>query len=444
MRRFSYFKRSNSGIYFVQFKDPATGARMSPRSLGTRDKDEALLKISDWLHNGIPVRGEKAVAQPLPAAAAVEAAFRAFQAAPFTKSDALRIVELLRKRELIAIDAREVNSGDKLLFGAWLQDFWKYESSQYIRERLAHGQRITKRHCQDMLGRAREISRYLGDELTLGQVRRSHLVSLGLKLREKGLAPATVNKTMSAVTTALRWASANELLAVDPSRGLRGFSGTTRKRGILEPKEVKALFSTIWRDQRARVACLVAATTGARLGEILALRHEDIGDKLLFIRHSYSIRDGLKSTKNGEERKAPLLPAVRKALFDLESKSRHVAGPERFVFAGRDPDKPVDGNRILSGLRRALVSMNGKEWDDEKERTSILTTYRARGIDFHSWRHYYAKHMADKLEARAVQRVTGHKTGAMLEHYADHEEETDLQRVADVAQAVFFDFTAVS
>lgn len=56
MRQFSYFTRSSSGIYFVQFRDPATGTRMSPKSLGTRDKEEALLKISgDTLRNRLRV-----------------------------------------------------------------------------------------------------------------------------------------------------------------------------------------------------------------------------------------------------------------------------------------------------------------------------------------------------------------------------------------------------
>jgi len=204
-----------------------------------------------------------------------------------------------------------------------------------------------------MAGRAREIEDRLPAGPALGEVRRAHLVELGLRLKAEGRAPATVNKTISAATTALRWAAANEIILSDPTRGLRGFSGQGRRRGILEPGEVKALFSTTWADERARVACLVAMTTGARLGEVLAIRREDLGENRLYIRHSYSIRDGLKSTKSGEAREVPLLPAVRAALLALEARSPHPAGPERFVFAGQAPERPLDANRILLGIRKA-------------------------------------------------------------------------------------------
>jgi integrase len=293
-----------------------------------------------------------------------------------------------------------------------------------------------------MEGRAREIGDLLPPGLALGEVKRSHLVALGLALKAKGLAAGTVNKDLSAATTALRWAAANEIIPNDPTRGLRGFSGQSKRRGILEPGEVKALFSTAWEDERARVACLVAMTTGARLGEILALRHEDIGEDRLFIRHSYSIRDGLKSTKNGESREVPLLPTVRTALLALEEKSKHPVCLERFAFAGRAPDSPLDANRILLGMRKALVSMNGKKWDEEEDREKVLAEYRARGVDFHSWRHWYAKTMTDRLDAKAVQRATGHKTTAMLEHYADHIAEGDLARLGVATGEVFAELIA--
>jgi hypothetical protein len=54
-------------------------------------------------------------------------------------------------------------------FGPWIKKFWSYETSRYIAERLAHGQRATKRHCQDMKCRAKEIGGLLPDGITLGR-----------------------------------------------------------------------------------------------------------------------------------------------------------------------------------------------------------------------------------------------------------------------------------
>ena len=437
MRRFYLFQRT-TGIYYAEILGPR-GERLASRSTGKRDRDSALLVADEWARNGLPGPGSER--RSIAEAADIEDILSAIRGAPLAASDALRIVAALRARALIDFDARAKRGPVAEPFGAWLRAFWKYDSP-YIRECLAHGQRATRRHCQDMEGRAREIEDRLPAGLALGDVKRSHLVELGLRLKAEGRASATVNKTMSAATTALRWAAANEVIPNDPTRGLRGFSGQGRRRGILEPAEVKALFSTTWADERARVACLVAMTTGARLGEVLALRREDIGEDRLFIRHSYSIRDGLKSTKSGEAREVPLLPAVRLALLSLEVKSPHPTGLERFIFAGQAPARPLDANRILLGMRKALVSMHGKEWTDEEARGKVLAEYSARCIDFHSWRHWYAKNMVDRLDAKAVQRATGHKTATMLEHYADHVAEGDLARLGVAAGEAFAELIA--
>jgi hypothetical protein len=71
-------------------------------------------------------------------------------------------------------------------------------------------------------------------------------------------------------------------------------------------------------------------------------------------------------------------------------------------------------------MRKVLVSMNGKEWDDEEACNKVLAEYSARGSDFYSWRHWYATNMADCLDVRTVQKAS-HKTEAMLEYFADHE-----------------------
>ena len=56
---------------------------------------------------------------------------------------------------------------------------------------------------------------------------------------------------------------------------------------------------------------------------------------------------------------------------------------------------------------------------------------------FHSWRHFYASRMADRLEARKIMLVTGHKTRAVFDGYADHSLDSDLNEVA-VASADMF------
>jgi len=52
--------------------------------------------------------------------------------------------------------------------------------------------------------------------------------------------------------------------------------------------EAQALFAVMWKDKRAYIASLLACTTGMRSGEVLAIKREDIEERVLNIRHSYS------------------------------------------------------------------------------------------------------------------------------------------------------------
>jgi integrase len=235
------------------------------------------------------------------------------------------------------------------------------------------------------------------------------------------LAPASVNKVMTVGTTALAWAFREGLIPADPTDGLVGFSGEAKKRRVLTMPEAQALFAHAWKDERAYAGNLLACTTGMRSGEVLALRQGDIGERVLNVRHSWSTFDGLKAPKNGEARRVPLLPEVRARLIELARGNPH--GPEGFIFYGSLADRPVDRNVLLDGLHDALAG--------------IGIDAKARGIVFHSWRHYYAARMTDRLTADEISRVTGHKSRAVFEEYADHVTEENLEEVGRVAGEVF-------
>jgi integrase len=165
---------------------------------------------------------------------------------------------------------------------------------------------------------------------------------------------------------------------------------------------------------------LVSGTTGLRAGEVLALRLEDVGERALNVRHSWSDYDGLKTTKTGETRKVPLLPEVRDALLELAKENPY---PEGFIFYGNLEGKPIDRSVLLDGLHEALVG--------------IGIDAKARGIVFHSWRHFYAARMADRLAADKVARVTGHRSRAIFEEYAGHVTDENLEEVGKVGAEVF-------
>ncbi len=435
MCRFSVYKRRKCGLYYAEFTDESTGKRVAFRSTGKSKVNEALSVAAGWAANGIP--DKKGTPRPWVDSRSAWETVQSIKTAPLSREDATRIVMILRERGLLPKDDARHKGPSGEPFCAWLRTFWAYESSPYIAERLAHGQRATRRHCEDMSNRVKDIEKIIGSDIAVGEIRRIHLNTLGVKLREAGLAASTVNKTISTATTALRWAASNELIPIDPTHGLRGFSGQKRKRGILSVEEAEKLFALQWEDERAKTACLVAMTTGMRLGEVLAIQRQDIGDTRIAVRHSFNPRDGLKKPKNGEERNAVMLPGVKKALLALEAASPHPATGERYVFAGRYPDRPLDANRILLGFRQALVMLHGVSWEDKDKRDAVLKEYSEKFIDFHSWRHFYAKHMADRVDARTGQLGTGHKSTVLFEEYANHTTERDMKRLEQATSDAF-------
>ena len=57
-----------------------------------------------------------------------------------------------------------------------------------------------------------------------------------------------------------------------------------------------------WDNDEAKIANELAMHTGMRAGEIVALRDVDIGENCIYLQHSWSNYDGLKSTKSGKSR----------------------------------------------------------------------------------------------------------------------------------------------
>ena len=79
----------------------------------------------------------------------------------------------------------------------------------------------------------------------------------------------------------------------------------------------------------------------------------------------------------------------------------------------------MDSKQFNKYLKRALKDIGYKNSDD---------------ICFHSWRHFFCSRMLDYVhDKRYVMALSGHKTEAMLNHYAAHLED---DKVVDLARNV--------
>ena len=434
-RRYYLYKRGST--YYAKLVNPTNGKILEARSTHTQNEDEANLEVAKWLLNGIPQGSGNKETTP------IATAFKLEDFLSWIKNDqgfgipeTKRVLSCLEGRGLV-IAAVAANERSAELVSDFLLRFWDYEKSPYIKEKLAHGQRIGRLHASDSLKRVNRywVPYFKGKRL--GEVRRADVRAFSLSLAEFEISPATINYTMLAGTTALRWAFQNELIPSDPTLGVKRFSGKAKKRGVLTVDEAKRLFDLSWDDERSKIGNMLAMTTGLRAGEIVGLQLRDILEDRLNIQHAWACEDGLKTPKNGETRQVPLLPEIRDDLLKLALKNPHRRGGEGFVFYSTSPDAPMDRKVLLKGLSRGLIRLVAGDCKDDASFARAVAYWKERNVVFHSWRHFYSSRMADQLDARKVMQATGHKSAAVFQAYAEHAEEKNFLDVQSVMGKIF-------
>jgi integrase len=417
-RRFYLYPRK-SGFYFAEIYSPS-GERICIRSTGTKNRDDAAGIAAGWVKDGIP---SKAGPVSLAVAEASMGIVDQVRAATLTPEDAEKIVRNLVGRGLVVGSFARPGLAATLALD-FLRAAWA-DGSEFVREREAYGHRIGKQHIAEMAGildRYWERTRLQGKRLV--DLERDDVKDGLLQLKADGLSPLTVNKAFAAVSAPLRWAFREGKIPADPTATVKRFARQTRKRGIITADEAMKLAAYAWTDERARLAFLVAYSTGLRMGEILALRSEDLGKDRISVRHAWSTVDRLKAPKNGEQRIVPADPCLIGDLVALAKSNPHRSGA--FVFWGTIADRPIVQSILVQRFYDALAGIGVSAAERKR-----------RNIVFHSLRHGWATAMAERLTERLAMQGTGQKTLDVFRDYADHATEETVGKLAEAANDAF-------
>jgi hypothetical protein len=97
-----YLHTRHNGIWYVEFIDQETRKKMSARSTGKTNKNEAIETIEKWLKYGIPDKKAKQI-RSLEEIASIRAILRAISKTKLSKEDGYRIIGLLVKLKLVSI-----------------------------------------------------------------------------------------------------------------------------------------------------------------------------------------------------------------------------------------------------------------------------------------------------------------------------------------------------
>ena len=317
-------------------------------------------------------------------------------------------------------------------FSDFAKGFWSWDG-EYVQTRLRFSDpakpNISRRYADDG---ARVVRMYLKPglgRLHLDKITPQRIETMALSLRDGGLSGKRVNNIVVYLRIMLAEAHRAGMLPWDPreKRSVRTLGVASRRRGVLTLAEVTELFKSenlkkAWNGHTLyRSLSLTAACTGARLGELLAVRADDVHEHHIHIAHSWYRKYGLLPTKTKTERDAPLSPKVRAAIDPLLK-----LNAPGFVFSMDGGSRPATAGRVSEALYAALEKIGVSR--EEQVR---------RGICFHSWRAW----MNSALRARGVpdplvREVTGHKTAEMTERYT-HFIPEHFEPVAAVQREVF-------
>jgi hypothetical protein len=202
MRRFSLDRRK--GTCHTQLWNEESSRYLTARSTGAATKNEAFSVVNEWLRTGWPT-GRQAKPRPVADAITLDCILSQVRSAKLTPEDAGRILAVLKDRGLIEGGVVKAGPGGELL-SAFLTRFWTYETSPYVREKLAHGQRIGRRRCYDATKhvRAHWLPAFKGRRHAT--ITRADLRDFGVGLSEK-MAAKSVNNVVEVGSVALRWLS---------------------------------------------------------------------------------------------------------------------------------------------------------------------------------------------------------------------------------------------
>jgi integrase len=413
---FSIFKRADRSCYSVSFKDK-NGKYLRPVSTGKKNEAEAIQTAFVMLRDGVPQGKTSLTVQDL------------------SLKDMVRRLNTETEADIVLSEMKRLgwvksavlkNTPQAVDFTSFLSSFWDWDTSPYINDKLRKKHGIHKMHCLKQ-GQAIKLywepffkGRYLG-EITANDID-DFITHMG----KHSLSSSRKNVVVKAGTKPLRWAFSKGKIEIDPTRGHTMFSVENRERQILSPTAAATAFRVVWKDERAKVANMLASVTGMRSGEILALRLQDIGKDCIYVRASWNRADKIKSTKNNEPRTVEIpFPDLISELVHLAKQNPWGASPDSFVFwADTKKDIPMSGRFFIDGLRESLTKIGFSKEEASK-------------YMFHGWRHFFTSYMINKLDKKLLKSQTGHKTDVMLAHYADHCIEGDRERIQATERETF-------
>lgn len=303
------------------------------------------------------------------------------------------LAELFVQEKMKSVESSKAPAARRTL-QEYSTDFFIWDRCPHVCELLDEGRSITRRHCynQRLL-----LEKYIFKDAIakhpIGTITRADVFDYrGRLARAASDHFTTANKVLGILKLILRRAAFREDIARDPTAGVGNLKENRKEAGTFTAEEIRALFPFVglgpWKNIQEKTVFLMAASTGMRRGEILALRwrHVDFERALVNVEEAWKGREETGTPKWGRKRVVPLPDVAAAILRDLwERRDAKLAGPDSLAFCY------IDGARLgETWWAKAFSAAMKKVKVGEGEHEKIGIDVRARGIKPHSFRHTVA------------------------------------------------------
>jgi integrase len=237
-------------------------------------------------------------------------------------------------------------------------------------------------------------------------------------------APQTLKNVLRVLGQILKEAKRNKRIIENPFFDIDPLPVDTVEVRPLEPQEIEAILESAKTYYPALYPVVCALLfTGARRGEVLALRWQDIDLPEKKVHVNWSLwKDQLVAPKTKYSRRAipigPQLAGILRVLW-AEQKLRKgaIPGAEDFVFADRQ-GRPLNGDNVSHAWGR------------------ILKKAKVRKVRLHDTRHTYASMaVAANVNPKVLQRILGHSSTKMTMDLYSHAQEKDIAAAGATIEA---------
>jgi integrase len=317
-------------------------------------------------------------------------------------------------------------SGPTATLRAYAEPFYQRESCPHLRRLADDGRTVTDRHIhnQRALLKGKVFKDPIAD-LAVSAIRRSDVLDFRSRLLDK-YGARTVNRTIGILKVIFKEGNFREELERDPTLGVGEVHYTKRASGTFTQEELKALFPAEglgpWKDRLDHACFLLAASTGMRRGEILALRwcNVDTAKSLIHVQEAWKGGEEVGTPKSGKPRTVPYPEQVATALETLREEGIRTA-PEDLVICDDDGHRPMGTwwkKRFARAMKKAEIDL------------------KARGLRPHSFRHTLNTILLDSgMDPAKVRAILGWSNLKVQDGYT-HWEGEHLREGADTVERI--------